>query len=98
MIVEVASGATATLQPAPGAKSYFRFVDGFNGPSPNYLPARDTGFTFSSCPRGQAGPNGHVTDFYLGFVFKAARPATVDIRTRASARPIRVTFTYPGRR
>ena len=97
MIVEVANGVTATMKPTPEAHSNFRFVDGFNGPSPNNLPAGDTGFTLSSCPRGQAGPNGHVTDFYLGFVFNAARPAMVDIWTRASARPIRVTFTYPGR-
>ena len=96
MIMEVANGSTVTMKPAPAARSYFRFIYGFNGPSPNNLPAGDTGFTFSACPRGEAGPNGQVTDFYLGFVFKAARPATVDIWTRASARPIRVIFTYPG--
>src|SRR5215472_5040232 len=42
MIVEVANGATAIMKPAPVAKPYFRFVDGFNGPSPSYLPARET--------------------------------------------------------
>ena len=97
MIMEVANGSTVTMKPAPAARSYFRFIYGFNRPSPKYLPAGDTGFTFSACPRGEAGPNGQVTDFYLGFVFKAARPAMVDIWTRPSARPIRVIFTYPGR-
>jgi hypothetical protein len=97
MITEVANGSTVTMRPAPAARSYFRFIYGFNGPSPNYLPAGDTGFTFSACPRCEAGPNGQVTDFHLGFVFKAARPAVVDIWTHAGARPMRVIFTYPGR-
>src|SRR6266567_1163947 len=96
MIMEVANGSTVTMKPTPAARSYFRFIYGFNGPSPNYLPAGDTGFTFRACPRGGAGPNGQLTDFYLGFVFKASRPAMVDIWTRASARPMRVIFTYPG--
>ena len=96
MIMEVADGSTVTMKPASGADPHFRFVDGFNGPAPNYLPAGDVGFTFSACPRGDAGPNGPVTDFYLGFSFNSARPALVDIRTRAPARPIRVIFTYPG--
>jgi len=98
MIIEVANGATVTMEPAPGARDYFRFVDGFDGPSPNYLPAPDIGFTLSACPRRTSGPSGRVTDFYLGFVFTAAaNPALVDIRPRNSARPIRVIFTYPHR-
>ncbi|MGN6794721.1 MAG: hypothetical protein ACTHJW_20235 [Streptosporangiaceae bacterium] len=96
MIIEVANGSTVTMKPTPKARSYFRFVDGFNGPNPNDLPAGETGFTLSACPRGKAGPNGQVTDFYLGYMFKATRPAMVDIRTRAATRPIRVIFTYPG--
>jgi len=96
MITEVADGSTVTMKPTSHARTYFQFVDGFNGPRPNYLPAGDSGFTLSACPRGEAGPNGPVTDFYLGFVFKAARPARVNIWTGTSARPIRVIFTYPG--
>jgi hypothetical protein len=93
MIVEVADGSTVTMKPEREAQAYFRFFDGFNGPRPNDLPAGDTGFTFSACPRGHAGPNGPVTDFYLGFSIKAGRAAPVDISTRASVPPIRVFFT-----
>jgi len=93
MIVEVKNGSTVTMKPAPRARSYFRFYDGYNGPTPNRLPAGDTGFTFRACPRSNTGPNGRVTDFYLGFSIKAGRAAPVDIWTRASGRPIRVTFT-----
>ena len=97
MVVEVANGATVTLKPASVARSYFHFVDGFNGPSPNVLPAGDTGFTFAACPRADVGPNGHVTDFYLGFSIKAGRAAPVDIWPGPDARPIRVIFTCPAR-
>ncbi|MDR3036406.1 MAG: DUF859 domain-containing protein [Kitasatospora sp.] len=97
MIIEAANGSTVTIKPAADARRYFRFTDGFNGPSPNNLPAGDTGFTLSACPREDTGPNGRVTDYLLGFVFKAARPAAVNIWTGASARPIRVIFTYPSR-
>ncbi len=97
MIVEVASGSTVDMTTATAARSYFRFVDGF-GPGVGYkLPAGDTGFTFNSCPRGFAGPNGQVTDFYLGFSIVAGRSAPVEVWPSASARPIRVTFTCPGR-
>lgn len=97
MIVEVTSGSTVVMKPAAAARSYFRFLDGF-GPGVGYkLPAGDTGFTFSSCPRGSAGPNGQVTDFYLGFSIEAGRAAPVEVWPSASARPIPVTFTCPGR-
>jgi hypothetical protein len=93
MIVEVANGSTVTMKPVPAARSYFQFFDGFNGPEPNQLPAGDTGFTFRACPRPDTGPNGRVTDFYLGFSIKAGHAAPVDIWSRPSARPIRVIFT-----
>src|SRR5215475_2530652 len=32
MIVEVKNGSTVTMKPAPRARSYFRFYDGYNGP------------------------------------------------------------------
>ena len=94
MIVEVASGSTAVMKVAPEARPYFRFLDGF-GPNVGYrLPNGDTGFTFIACARGEAGPNGHVTDFYLGFSSKAGSRAPVDVWTpRSSLRPIRVVFT-----
>jgi hypothetical protein len=95
MIVEVTSGSTAVMKPAAAAQSYFRFLDGF-GPDAGYkLPGGATGFTFSSCPRGATGPNGQVTDFYLGFAIEAGRSAPVEIWPSASPRPIRVTFTCP---
>jgi hypothetical protein len=97
MIVEVADGATVTMKPEPAARNYFHFVDGFNGPSPYALPAGDTGFTFIACPRDDTGPNGQVTDFYLGFFITAGRAAPIDIWPRPDARPIRVIFTCPAR-
>lgn len=96
MIIEVADGATVVMKPSAAAWSYFRFYDGFNGPSPDRLPAGDTGFTFAACPRPDTGPNGPVTDFYLGYAIKADRTARVDIWTRPSTRPIQVIFTCPG--
>jgi hypothetical protein len=97
MIVEVRSGSTVVMKPAAAARSYFHFVDGF-GPGAGYkLPAGDTGFTFDACPRGSGGPNGQVTDFYLGFSMQAGRAAPVEIWSSAIPRPIRVIFTCPGR-
>lgn len=94
MIVEVASGSTVIMRVTPAARPYFRFVDGFNGPSDNNLPSGDFGFTFIACPRGSAGPNGHVTDFYLGFASRAGSRAPVDVWTSpSSSRPIRIVFT-----
>jgi len=96
MIIEVADGATVAMKPATAARPYFRFYLGFDGPTPNNLPAGDTGFTFSACPRADAGPNGPVTDFYLGYAIKSGRTAKVDIWTRPAARPRQVIFTCPG--
>ena len=97
MIVEVTSGSTVVMKPAASARSYFRFVTGF-GPGAGYqLPAGDTGFTFAACPRGTPGPNGEVTDFYLGFSIKTGRAAPVVVESSAAPRPIRVIFTCPVR-
>jgi len=96
MIIEVADGATVAMKPAAAARPYFRFYSGFNGPTPYLLPAGDTGFTFSACPRADAGPNGPVTDFYLGYAIKSGRTAKVDIWTRPAARLRQVIFTCPG--
>ena len=97
MIVEVATGSTAVIQPAAAARSYFRFVDGFSSGGSDPLPAGDTGFTIAACPRGTPGVNGAVTDFYLGFSIQPGRAAPVDIRSPAIPRPIRVFFTCPDR-
>ena len=96
MIIEVADGTTVAMKPAGAARSYFRFYLGYNGPSPNDLPTGDTGFTFRACPRSEPGPNGAVTDFYLGYAIKSGRTARVNIWARPSARPIQLTFTCPG--
>ena len=97
MIVEVTSGSTVVMKPAAAARSYFRFVTGF-GPAAGYqLPAGDIGFTFAACPRGTPGPNGEVTDFYLGFSIKTGRAAPVVVESSAAPRPIRVIFTCPVR-
>jgi len=95
MIVEVSDGSTVVMKATDKARPYFHFVDGFNGPAGNPLPKGDTGFKLSSCPKGDNGPNGPVTDFYLGFVIKAGRAAPVDVQTSASSHPIRLIFTSP---
>jgi hypothetical protein len=97
MIVEVTTGSTVVMKPAAGARSYFRFVDGFGPGSGNQLPAGDTGFTFAACPRGTPGPNGQVTDFYLGYSIEPGRAALVELRPSAMPHPIQVIFTCPAR-
>jgi hypothetical protein len=97
MIVEVANGATVTMKPAAAAEKYFHFFYGFDGPNPYRLAAGDTGFTFTACPQEDVGPNGRVTDFYLGFFITAGRSAPVDIWLPRAGRPIRVIFTCPAR-
>lgn len=97
MIVEVTTGSTVVMKPAAAARSYFRFVDGF-GPGAGYqLPAADSGFTFAACPRGTPGPNGEVTDFYLGYSIKTGRAARVEVQPSAMPHPIRLIFTCPVR-
>jgi hypothetical protein len=98
MIVEVTDGSTVVMKPAAGARPYFRFVDGFNGPAGNELPDGDTGFTLSACPRGDKGPNGQVTDFYLGFLIQHGRTAPVEVRPSASSSPIWVIFGRASRK
>ena len=98
MIVEVSDGSTVVMKATNKTWQYFHFVDGFNGPSGNPLPKGDTGFTFRSCPKGSSGPNGSVTDFYVGFSIAGRRAAPVEIRSSASSRPIRLIFASPGQR
>ena len=94
MIVEVAYGATVVIKSTPEARSYFRFVKGFDGSTAYELPKGDAGFTLASCPRGtRPGPNGRVTDFYLGYRIQAGSSAVVDVWKSVSAPPTKVTFT-----
>jgi hypothetical protein len=96
MIVAVMTGSTVVMKPAAVARSYFRFVDGF-GPGAGYqLPAGDTGFTFVACPRGASGPNGQVTEFYLGYSIETGRAAPVEVQPSAIAHPIGMIFTCPA--
>jgi hypothetical protein len=95
MIVEVSDGSTVIMKATDKARPYFHFVDGFDGAAGNPLPQGDTGFTLSLCPKGNSGPNGQVTDFYLGFSIEAGRAAPVDVQTSASSRPIRLIFASP---
>jgi hypothetical protein len=90
MIVEVANGSTVVLKAGAGTASYFRFLSGgFELPG-------DSGFTFVPCPSGGLGPNGDLTDFYLGFSITPGRAAPVEVWTPVSARPIWLTFTAPA--
>jgi hypothetical protein len=97
MIIEVADGSTVVMKAAPGTRSYFRLLQGFDASQGIKLDRGDTGFTFASCPRGSQGLNGPVTDFYLGFQIASGSSAQVNVWTAPSARPIRVIFTCPGR-
>jgi hypothetical protein len=98
MIVEVSDGSTVVMKASDKALPYFHFIYGYNGRAGNPLPMGDTGFTLSSCPKGQAGPNGMVTDFRLGFVIGAGHVAAVDVQASASSNPVRVIFAIrtPG--
>lgn len=97
MIVEVASGSTVVMKVAPESQSHFQFLDGF-GPNVGYqLPRGDTGFTFAACPAGDSGPNGDVTDFYLGFAGQAGRQALVDVwPSPSSTHPVQLLFPDAG--
>lgn len=95
MIVEVDYGSRVVLTVDPGARPYFRFLNGFdNGSGPYPLSAGLTSLTLVSCPPGTPpGDNGRVSDYYLGFIIKMGSAALVDVQTPASARPTAVTFT-----
>lgn len=95
MIVEVDYGSRAALTVDPGARSYFRLLNGFdNGSGPYPLSAGFSSLTLVSCPpETPPGDNGRVSDYYLGFIIKEGSDALVDVRTSASARPVQVTFT-----
>ena len=95
MIVEVDYGSRVVLTVDPGARSYFRLLNGFNdGSGPYPLSAGLTSLTLVSCPPGTPpGDNGPVSDYYLGFVIRIGSDAPADVSTSASTRPIRVLFT-----
>ena len=92
VIAEVAGGSTVVMKAAADTRSYFHFLIARD----RLLPAGDTGFTLAACPNGTIGPNGLVTDFWLGFTIEPGRVAPVQVFTSASARPIWLTFT-PGK-
>jgi hypothetical protein len=96
MIVEVTTGATAVIKPEAAATRHFHFVAGYS-PAGSQLPAGDTGFTLAGCPPGSLGPNGAVTDFYLGFATEPGWAAPVDVSSPGMPRPIRLIFTCPAR-
>lgn len=96
MIVEVTTGTTAVIKPEAAATRYFHFLAGFS-PAGDPLPAGDTGFTLAACPPGTPGPNGAVTDFYLGFATEPGWAAAVDVSSPGMPNPIRLIFTCPAR-
>jgi len=95
MIVEVDFGATAVLKVDPASQSYFRLLTGFDQAGSYSLRDGVTGLTLASCPRGTpAGPNGLVTDYYLGFMLLPGDRALVNLwPSSAATRPIRLIFT-----
>jgi hypothetical protein len=94
MIVEVDYGSRAVLTVAPGARTYFRFLNGFAKGSSYSLADGVDSLTLAGCPPGTPpGDNGRVSDYYLGFVIRIGSDAPADVSTSASTRPIRVFFT-----
>ena len=96
MIIEVDYGSRAVvLTVDPGARSYFRFLNGFNNSSGSYpISTGLTRLTLVSCPAGTPpGDNGSVSDYYLGFVIKIGSDALVSVRASPTARPIPLVFT-----
>jgi hypothetical protein len=96
MIVEVSYGSRVVLTVAPGARAYFRFLDGFTTGGPYSLADGLDRLTLTGCPPGTPpGDNGRVSDYYLGFVIRAGSDAPADVLTSASAPPIQVYVTCP---
>jgi hypothetical protein len=94
MIVEVDYGSRAVLTVAPGARTYFRFLNGFAKGSSYSLADGTDSLTLAGCPPGTPpGDNGRVSDYYLGFVIRIGSDAPADVSTSASTRPIQVFFT-----
>ena len=94
MIVEVDYGSRAVLTVAPGARTYFRFLNGFATGSSYSLADGVDSLTLAGCPPGTPpGDNGRVSDYYLGFVIRIGSDAPADVSTSASTQPIRVFFT-----
>ena len=94
MIVEVDYGSRAVLTVAPGARTYFRFLNGFAQGSSYSLADGVDSLTLAGCPPGTLpGDNGRVSDYYLGFVTRIGSDAPADVSTAASTRPIQVLFT-----
>jgi hypothetical protein len=94
MIVEVGYGSRAVLTVAPGARTYFRFLNGFAKGSSYSLADGVDSLTLAGCPPGTPpGDNGRVSDYYLGFVIRIGSDAPADVSTSASTRPIQVFFT-----
>lgn len=96
MIVEVDDGSRAVLKVAPAGRPYFAFLSAFRGP-PYRLRDGVTSLRLAGCPRGTTGPNGPVTDYYLGFLIKGGHDVPVDVQTPAARRAARVIFMCPGR-
>ena len=95
MIIEVDYGSRVVLTVDPGARSYFRFLNGFDDSSgSDSISAGLTSLTLVSCPAGTPpGDNGSVSDFYLGFIIKMGSDALVSVRASSAARPIPLVFT-----
>jgi hypothetical protein len=94
MIVEVGYGSRAVLTVAPGARTYFRFLNGFAKGSSYSLADGVDSLTLAGCPPGTPpGDNGRVSDYYLGFVIRIGSAAPADVSTPTSTRPIQVLFT-----
>ena len=94
MIVEVGYGSRAVLTVAPGARTYFRFLNGFAKGSSYSLADGVDSLTLAGCPPGTPpGDNGRVSDYYLGFVIRIGSDAPAEVSTPASTRPVQVFFT-----
>ena len=94
MIVEVGYGSRAVMAVAPGARTYFRFLNGFAKGSSYSLADGVDSLTLVGCPPGTPpGDNGRVSDYYLGFVIRIGSNAPAEVSTPASTRPVQVFFT-----
>lgn len=87
--VEVADGATVTLQIPAASQSQLKFVSELYSFGAASLLSHDTGITFTSC----RGPAGDFTRFGVGFSLPAGHSAIADVSVPGTRHPTRVIFT-----
>ncbi len=94
IIVMVRDNAIAHVQPTGAGQRYFRFLPGFNSTDHYTLRDGQAGATFAGCSDQNSIYGAGLTQFYIGILVAGPRCVTLEVRTRASKRPIPVTLSF----